>query len=154
MTTSHSILDRLLGLFDGFGAEVEPPSEALCVALLLLELARADFEFGQAEQDKIRQVLSRRYGLGTEQCEALLRQAQALDQAAVSLFDYVQALNARLAPAGKYELMEILWQVAYADGRLDKHEEHLLRRLAGLLYVSDQDYIRAKLAAEGGAALQ
>jgi uncharacterized tellurite resistance protein B-like protein len=148
MSASNSILDRLLGLFDGFGTPVDPPSEQLCVALLLMELARADFEFAQSEQDKIRQILSQRYQLGTEQCDALLRQAQALDEQTVSLFDYVEALNARLQPPGKRELVELLWQVAYADGRLDPHEENLLRKLQGLLFIPEQDYIRAKLAAE------
>ncbi len=61
----------------------------------------------------------------------------------------MQTLNARLDRPGKRELMDMLWQVAYADGRLDKHEEHLLRKLAALLYVSDEDYIKAKLAASG-----
>jgi len=61
----------------------------------------------------------------------------------VSLFDYVKVLNAGLDAAGKRALMEMLWEVAYADGRIDKYEEHLLRKLADLLYIPERDYIGA-----------
>ncbi|MDR3416296.1 MAG: TerB family tellurite resistance protein [Nevskia sp.] len=146
------MLDRLLGLLSGTApAAREQPSEQLSVALLLLELARADFEVPDVELAKIRDLLTQRYGLDAAQAGALFERARAAGQETVSLYDYVQTLNTRLDPAGKRGLMEMLWQVAYADGRLDKYEEHLLRKLAGLLYVSDDDYIRTKLSvAEGG----
>lgn len=144
------MLDRLLGLLGGTSPGRAAPSEELAVALLLLELARSDFDFALVEGDKIRELLRQRYGLDEVQCEALLAQARSAGEQAVSLYDYVKTLNDRLDPAGKRALMEMLWQVAYADGRLDKYEEHLLRKLAGLLYVSDQDFIRAKLAVEEG----
>ena len=144
------MLDRLLGLLGGGTvAAHEAPSEQLAVALLLLELARSDFELPEVEINKIRDLLAQRYQLDPVQAEALLQQAQATDQQAVSLYDYVQALNTRLDNTAKREVMQMLWQVAYADGRLDKYEESLLRKLAGLLYVSDEDYIRAKLSVTG-----
>ncbi|MDB5978217.1 MAG: hypothetical protein JWR07_4977 [Nevskia sp.] len=144
------MLDRLLALLGGTApATREVPSEPLAVALLLLELARSDFDFPEVERVKIRDLLAQRYQLDAVQADALLQQAQATTQEAVSLYDYVKALNDRLDPAGKLGLMEMLWQVAYADGRLDKYEEGLLRKLAGLLYVSDADFIRAKLSVTG-----
>lgn len=144
------MLDRLLSLLGGPGTPArEAPSEELAVALLLLELARSDFDFPEVERLKIRDLLAQRYQLEQAQAEALMQQAQATEQKAVSLYDYVQALNARLDAAAKRELIQMLWQVAYADGRLDKYEESLLRKLAGLLYVSDADYIRAKLSVTG-----
>jgi uncharacterized tellurite resistance protein B-like protein len=139
------MFDRLLSLLNGPATTRQAPDEQLSVALLLLELARADFEMPEVERRRILELLAQRYGLDAAQAEALLQQAQGEEREAVSLFDYVQALNARLLPAGKVELMELLWEVAYADGRLDPHEEHLLRKLAGLLYVPDEDYIRTKL---------
>ncbi|HZR36251.1 MAG TPA: TerB family tellurite resistance protein [Nevskia sp.] len=145
------MLDRLLGLLGGGApAAREQPSEQLSVALLLLELARSDFDFAEVEQARIRELLGRRYGLGPEQLQDLMERAQGAEREAVSLYDYVRTINERFDPAGKYQLMEMLWQVAWADGRLDPHEEHLLRKLAGLLYVSDADYIRAKLAVMEG----
>jgi len=144
------MLDRLLGLLSGTSAAPrEAPSEQVAVALLLLELARADFDFPEVERIKIRELLAQRYQLDTARADALLQQAQAVEHEVISLYDYVQALNTRLDAAAKRDVMEMLWQVAYADGHLDKYEEHLLRKLAGLLYVSDQDYIRAKLSVTG-----
>ncbi|MDE0855590.1 MAG: TerB family tellurite resistance protein [Nevskia sp.] len=144
------MLDRLLSLLSAPGTPArEAPSEELAVALLLLELARSDFDFPEVERLKIRDLLAQRYQLEPAQAEALMQQAQATEQKAVSLYDYVQALNARLDATAKRELMQMLWQVAYADGRLDKYEESLLRKLAGLLYVPDADYIRAKLSVTG-----
>ena len=139
------MFDRLLSLLNGPAAERRVPDEALSVALLLLELARADYEFPEVERQRIVELLAQRYNLDNARTEALLQQAQAAGSEAVSLYDYVQALNARYGPEGKLELMELLWEVAYADGRLDANEEHLLRKLAGLLYVPDSDFIRTKL---------
>ena len=144
------MLDRLLGLLGGPAASnPQPPSEQLAVALLLLELARSDFEFPEVERIKIRDLLAQRYQLDSAEAEALMQQAQTTEQKAVSLYDYVKTLNQRLDAAAKGEVMRMLWQVAYADGRLDKYEESLLRKLAGLLYLSDAEYIRAKLSVTG-----
>jgi uncharacterized tellurite resistance protein B-like protein len=132
-----------------------PPSEALSTALLLVELARADFDLAEAERARILELLAGHFGLGAAQAQALLEEAHGRALQAISLYDYVAALNSRLGPADKGRLIELLWRVAYADGRIDKYEEHLLRKLAELLYVSQEDYIRAKLrAADGYVAVQ
>jgi uncharacterized tellurite resistance protein B-like protein len=145
-----SAFDLLRGVLGPGPTRREAPSERLSVALLLTELARADFQTPEVELQRIRELLMQRYQLDSAQAAELLEQARATDRDAVSLFDYVQTLNTRLDRTGKRELMDMLWQVAYADGRLDKHEDHLLRKLAALLYVSDEDYIKAKLAASDG----
>lgn len=141
------MFDRLKSLLagDAPGAH-EAPSEPLSVALLLLELARSDFEIADTERRRVAEILARRYGLAADAAQALIQQAGAQGEDAVSLYDYVKVLNAKLDPQGKRELMELLWEVAYADGRIDQYEEHLLRKLADLLYVPQRDYIGAKLA--------
>ena len=65
--------------------------------------------------------------------------------ASASLHRYIQVLNDALDYRDKLRIIESLWAVAYADGELDKHEEHLLRRLGDLLYVQHSDWIRLKL---------
>lgn len=128
------------------------PSESLSTALLLLELARADFDFGSVERDRVRALLAERYRLDDAAVDALLAQANARAQASVSLHEYVGTLNATLDGAAKRGLIEMLWQVAYADGRVDKHEEHLIRRLVDLLFIPMADYVRAREAAEAAAS--
>ncbi len=142
------MFDRLRHLLAGPAPEALKPDETLSAALLLTELARADLEVAEVEQAKIRELLAARYALDDAALDRLLDEARTRGEQAVSLYDYVQALNARLDPAAKSELMTMLWQVAYADGRLDPYEEHLLRRLAGMLYVTDAEFIRTKLAVQ------
>ncbi len=141
------MFDRLWSLLSGDAASGRAaPSERLSTAVLLLELARADFEIAAVERKRVAGLLAQRYDLDENGAESLIAQAEAEVGAAVSLFDYLKTLNTELEPAGKRQLMEMLWEVAYADGRLDMNEEQLLRKLADLLYVAERDYIGAKLA--------
>lgn len=136
-----------------FFESLEPPSaqapqaRSLALAVLLHELARADFEHAEPEFAAIREALAAHSGLDAAALGALMAQAGEHARRAVSLHHYVETLNRELLPADKRALMASLWAVAYADGRLDPLEEQLLRRLADLLYVPHRDYIATKLAA-------
>jgi len=148
-----ALLARLRDLVTGgadSGAD-RAQRERLATALLLAELARADFDVSDGETTVIAELLARRFDLDAEAAEALLQRALMRADGATSLYDYVETLNARLDYAGRCDIVEMLWQVAYADGRLDKYEEHELRKIAGLLYVDDADFIRAKLNVTGTA---
>lgn len=134
-----------------FGAEPAPgllqvrePLD-LAIAALLIELARADFSESAAEFAAIRQLLGRRFGMDQRAVDDLLARAVQRADRAVSLHEFTHRLNAELPEADKFAIVEMLWQVSHADGRIDKHEEHLIRRVAGLLHVSDRDRIRLKL---------
>ena len=63
----------------------------------------------------------------------------------MSLHEFTHRLNAELPEVDKLAIVEMLWQVSHADGHIDKHEEHLVRRIAGLLHISDRDRVRLKL---------
>jgi uncharacterized tellurite resistance protein B-like protein len=142
------MFERLKALFEG-PAPQEPPSQMLSTALLLVEMARSDFDLADTERQRVQELLARHFGLDAGQAAALFDEAHQRARESVSLYDYISRLNSILAPADKGQLMEMLWQVAYADGRVDKYEEHLLRKLADMLYVSQEDYVRAKLKAAG-----
>lgn len=122
-----------------------PDDTRLATALLLAELARADFDVGDAEIEVIRTLLQQRFDLSPGEVDDVVDRALRRADGATSLYDYVETLNRRLDYRARCEIIEMLWRVAYADGRLDKYEEHELRKIAGLLYVEDQDFIRAKL---------
>nr|WP_245586186.1 TerB family tellurite resistance protein [Solimonas soli] len=121
----------------------------LAMAVLLLETARADFERSPAELQLIREQLGRAFQLDAAQTEALLARASESAGAAVSLHEFVSALNAELDADGKRELLGWLWQVALADGRIEPREEGLIRQLAELLFVPHADFVRTRLAAGG-----
>ncbi len=133
----------------------QPPAERpkvdakLAVAQLLLEMSRADFSPDAAEIATIRELLGRAYALGADDLEALLKEAGQRVERSVSLHDAVAAINSTLGPEERRNLIAMLWRVAYADGRLDKYEEALLRKLSELLFIPHSEFIREKLAAMG-----
>lgn len=132
-------------------AESHPPRD-IATAVLLLECARADFEHAPAELDAVRAALRDAFALDEAALDRLVGEAGRSAREAVSLHGPVARLNAELSAEDKRGLIHWLWRVAAADGRIDAHEEHLLRKLADLLYVPHADYIRGKLAATGGAS--
>ncbi len=146
------MIDALKKLFE------TPPSESpavqqhrlrLAAAALLIETARADFSEDEAEHQALRELLCSTLELTQAEVARLLEQASnRLDQA-TSLYEFTRVINDCYSPAQKLQLISAMWQVAYADGNLDKYEEHLIRQVAELTFVPHQDYIRVKLEARG-----
>lgn len=124
--------------------ETREPLE-LATAALLLELARSDFSESPEEVEAIRHLLERRFALSGERLDELIKEAQRRADTAVSLHEFTHRLNQELPEEDKLAIVEMLWRVSHADGRIDKHEEHLVRRIAGLLHISDRDRVRLKL---------
>ena len=120
----------------------------LASAALLIETAKSDFQFDQIEQDKLKEILKRVYGLKTEHLNELVRQAKGQVEHAVSLDQFSKVLDENLSPTQKVDFLQQLWEVAFADGHIDKYEEYLIRKLADLLHVPHKGYITAKLRAE------
>ena len=135
---------RWLSRLEGPDVAAHPPRD-IATAVLLLECARADFANEPAELDTIRQLLSSKFGLSAAELDTLIGDAGKASRDAVSLHAPVARLNSELSHEDKRELMAWLWRVAAADGYIDANEEHLLRKLADLLYISHADFIRTKL---------
>ena len=129
------------------GAEREL-RQRLAAAALLIETARADFSEDGVEEAVLTTLLCETLGLDAAQVSELLVQASAQLDEAASLYDFTRVINDHYSAAQKLELITNMWRVAYADGRLDKYEEYLIRQVAELTYVPHSDYIRAKLVAK------
>ena len=117
----------------------------LATAALLVELARADFSESEKEVQAIRQLLQKRFELTEEALDTLMVNAKRRADQAVSLHEFTHRLNRELPEVDKLAIVEMLWRVSHADGRIDKHEEQLVQRIAGLLHISDRDRVRLKL---------
>ncbi|WP_116364493.1 TerB family tellurite resistance protein [Parahaliea mediterranea] len=120
----------------------------LAAAALLVETARADFGADAKERSTMANLLQQALGLSPDEVEALLAEAEQQASQATSLYEFTRLVNDHFSPANKQQLIEAMWQVAWADGDLDKYEEALIRQVAELTYVPHGDYIRAKLAAQ------
>ncbi|MBL67428.1 MAG: hypothetical protein CMO74_03085 [Verrucomicrobiales bacterium] len=152
-----SVLARLQ-TFLGGEAEGEEPRELpeadlnLACAALLVEVARADYADDEREREAttkaIREVLEVEAGL----VEELMAAAETEVTEGTSMFPHTQLINANCSRGQKYEILKAMWRVAFADGNLDKYEEHLIRRVAGLIHVDHSDFIHAKIEARDGSS--
>lgn len=119
----------------------------LAAAALLIETARADFAAEAIEQHTLQDLLCSVLQLEAAEVDELVAAAEIEVDASTSLYEFTRVINDYYSAEQKVQLIEAMWAVAYADEDLDKYEEHLIRRVAELTYVSHSDYIRAKLAA-------
>ena len=145
------MIKSLLSLFELPDAQSEDDTQhqlRLAAAALLIETARADFTQDTAEEAALAELLRRELKLSAEEVKELLELASQRVDESTSLYEFTRVINDHYTPQQKLQLISAMWVVAYADGNLDKYEEHLIRRVAELTYVAHEDYIRAKLRAQ------
>ncbi len=145
-------LQELLKRFLGEEPEQRADPDArlrLAGAVLLLEIAQSDFELDARELQAVEEALSRQFRLDTQTAQQLIQQARDEHADSTSLEPYVRVLNQHCGRDERRQLLLNLWQVAHADGVLHAHEEHMMRRIADMLYLSHADFIQAKLAVLG-----
>ena len=152
------MLRTLKDLFDSLlppQAAATPEATAhrlqLATAVLLVEVMRADASLGDAERDSVLATLRSRFTLTDDEADRLLELAHHTAHHAVDFHAYTSALNEQLDHPQKVQLLEDMWAVAYADGRLAAHEQHVMWRIADLLHVPHGAYINAKLRAKAAA---
>jgi uncharacterized tellurite resistance protein B-like protein len=125
--------------------ELAPPADLrLSVAVLMVEAARQDDRFDARERAGIQNLLARKFALGADECAVLLAAAEARASQMVQMHGHTSLLFEKLGPDERVQLVEMLWEVAYADGVLDPEEDLLIRRIAGLMYVTDRDRVLAR----------
>lgn len=130
----------------------ETPEEAvnLATAALLMEMVRSDFEVDAQELETVKGVMRGLVGGNEKALHELLRRAEQEAEESVSLYEFTRLIHENLDPAEKLEIVENLWRVAFADGRLDDHEVHMMRKVQGLLHIPQEDFVAAKQRARDG----
>jgi uncharacterized tellurite resistance protein B-like protein len=125
------------------GAAAGQPSRdddvALAAAVLLVFAARLDGAFEPSERDAIRAALIRRFALSPGQVEPLIEEADRRAEESRELYTVTREIKDSLSPGERIGVIEMLWEVAFADGAVHDYEANLVRRAAGLLYVADVD---------------
>jgi uncharacterized tellurite resistance protein B-like protein len=109
----------------------------LAVAALLVEAARMDDTFDTSERAAILRLLGTRFRLDPAATNRLLAAAERAEAGAADVYRFTKAVTDALTPAERIGLIEMMWEVVFADGALDPDEDALLRRVAGLIDVSD-----------------
>jgi uncharacterized tellurite resistance protein B-like protein len=117
----------------------------LAAVALMIEIIAVDDAEHEAEKAMLRQILSSRFNTGAEAADKLIAEAEAAHNEATDFYRFTAEINDTFSAEQKIELIEHLWQLAYADDHLHELEQHVIRKLASLLYVSHKDFIAAKL---------
>lgn len=123
----------------------------LATAVLMIDIARADRVFEESEFDAMLQLIESHFELTPEQAAELVNAAGEKADDMVSLYEFTQILHKHLDENEKTRIVSLLWQVAYADGRLDKYEDALVLKISDLLYVSRGRVMRLKHDAQQNA---
>ena len=116
----------------------------LATAALLIEMTRADYEVKKVERDAVTRAVQRVFGLNAGETAELVALAEQEADEATSLYEFTRLINDNFEPEQKERIVELLWQVALADGEIDKYEDHLVRKVADLIHVPHLTFIRAK----------
>ena len=125
-----------------FGASMVPESPEeevgeqdvrLAACALLIEIAYADEEFTEDEEQHLVSAVRRQYGLEEEEADQLLELADKARASAVDLWQFTKLIKQNYSLGQKMVLVEVMWGLVYADGQLSSHEESLMRRVCHLL---------------------
>ena len=152
------MLRTLKDLFDSFTqpTPTQSPTERahavqLAAAVLLVEVVRFDAAMDDAERTTVVTALRSKFALSNDELERLLELAVTTSQTAYDYQRFTSNLNEHFTQDQKIQLVEAMWQVAYADAHIDANEHHTISKVAGLLHVTHGEYIAAKMKAKEAA---
>jgi uncharacterized tellurite resistance protein B-like protein len=121
----------------------------LAAAVLLVEVARSDHDFSDAERQAVLGSVQGKFGLSATEAQELLALAESESHDAHDIYQFTSKIDATFSLEKKLRLLEELWRAAYSDSTLHEYEEHLIRRVADMLHLSHSQFIAAKLRVVG-----
>jgi len=124
---------------------VSEHSLQIATAALLVEMMRADSEIKDDERKAVTKKLQSSFGLSEEEINAMIKFAEEEIRKATGYYEFTSLINKGLSQEQKVKIIEHLWEIAFSDSSVDKHEEHMVRKIASLIHVSHKDFIDAKL---------
>ena len=138
----------LLSNFSNQEEEIEDEKisslDKACSALLI-EVAYADKVFDESEINSLKDSLKETYNIDEEIINELISDAKKTVDESTSLYEYTRVVNDEFNYSDKLELLSRIWKLAFADGNLDKYEDHLIRKISDLIHISHSDFIKIKL---------
>lgn len=129
------------------------PSLPLAAAVLLVEVMRADADFSGVERAAVHRALTALFAISDDEVDALTAQAERTARTASDLFAFTSPIDERWEMPQKLRLLELMWGVAYADGRLGDIERHTMWRIADLLHIPQGAYVHARMRAKAAAGI-
>jgi uncharacterized tellurite resistance protein B-like protein len=140
-----------------FSAKTESGSEhaiQVATAALLVEMMKADGNVSEEERRAVLQTIQRRFNLTDEETKSLKELAKEKAKKATDYYEFTSLIHNCLSYEQKVEIIDHLWEIAFTDKYLDKHEEYVVRKIADLIYVEHKDFIEAKLRVKKRLSLE
>ena len=153
LKTLKDLFDSLVPRAPGTAPAAGEHALQLATAVMLVEVMRADTSFHEGERAAVLAALRDKFALADDEAARLAELAEAAAKQATDLFAFTSRINERFEMPQKLRMLEHMWRVAYADGRLSEHERHVLWRIADLLHVPQGAYVHARLRAQQEAGL-
>ncbi|MEM1090287.1 MAG: TerB family tellurite resistance protein [Pseudomonadota bacterium] len=132
---------------NAFKTEVADEDEEVAhvaAAALMIEMCEADLETTPEELEAVARVLGEVFKLDQAVVADLVAQARRNNDQEISYFPHVEIVNRVCGAAEKAEIVRSLWEVAAADGKVDRYEEHYLRRLCELIHVPHRVFVKTR----------
>lgn len=137
----------------GDGTKTAPLFDAgdyrLAAAALLIHVMTVDGQEKETELGALRAILQRQFDLDDEKTDALIEAATAADREAIDLYRFTSLLNRSLDEAGRLRIVEMMWEIVYADGKVNEFEDNVVWRAADLLGISSRDRIEMRRRVSG-----
>lgn len=150
------MLKRIINFFDenlslGSADDAEDSEHVLrlAIAALLLEMSRMNDEILAEEREAVELAVREHFDLSASETQELLELAEEERSNSTDYFQFTSLINNHYTPEQKVKLIEMLWRIAYADDSLHRYEEHLVRKVAELLYVPHSTFITVKHRVRG-----
>lgn len=150
------ILDFFTDRITDLEATVEERDHSLQVAaaVLMIEISRSDAHVSEVEEDTILNALEKTFSLDKEESKKLMSLSNDKTDDATSFHEFTRKINDQFTADEKVSLVKMLWDVAMADGQIDKYEDYYIRKIADLIYVSHSDFMRMKHKASEAAEMK
>jgi uncharacterized tellurite resistance protein B-like protein len=135
------------------GTDTEHDAERalqVAVAALLMEVAAADTGITGEERERIERIIGELHDVPAETAREIRAKAETQADHATSLYPFTRLITSECSMEDRIEIVSRLWEITFLDGEVHAHEEHLVRKVADLLYVPHSQFIRGKLKHQGG----
>ena len=135
---------KLIGEFnegDKHHSQFEDGDYRLAATALLVHAAGIDGDISEAERTKLHAVIQQHFNLDDAATDELMAEATKAEQQSVDIYRFTSGLNRSLDEAGRARIVEMMWQIVFADGRMTEFEDNLIWRAADLLGVSQHERI-------------
>ena len=139
---------RVVSASDDANTDQRDDALRLATAVLMIDVARADHVFDESEFDRVLKLIETHFDLSPDAAAELFNTASDHADDLVSAHEFTKVLHQHLSEDEKARIVSLLWQIAYADGQLDKYENSLVLKISDLLYVSRGRVMRLKHDAE------